>query len=108
MDIQKRIMLRIYLIWLFRRVTPAIMFQVLFLILAIHLFASSVFVFRVLQTATDVFEGGLWNFIVFGAALLWNSKFAVKIEILTMLIVGYYMLLYFKKAIVAYERIKRP
>ncbi len=108
MDLQRKIMLRIYGIWLFRRVVPVIIFQILFVILALHLFASSVFVVRVFQSATGALEGGLWNFIVFAFTVLWNSKFAVKIEILTMLIVGYYTLLYLKKAIVAYERIKRP
>ncbi len=96
------------MIWLFRRVLPVIVFQILFVVLALHLFASSVFVLRVFQSATGALEGGIWNFVSFAFMLLWTSKLAVKIEIITMLIVGYYMLLYLKKAIVAYERIKRP
>ncbi len=108
MDIQQRIMLRIYMIWLFRRVLPVVIFQVLFVILALHLFASSVFVLRVFESAAGAYEGGIWNFISFAVVLLWKSKLAVKIEILAMLFVGYSMLLYLKKAIVAYERIKRP
>lgn len=108
MDLQRKIMLRIYGIWLFRRVLPVVIFQVLFVILALHLFASSVFVLRVFQSATGALEGGVWNFLVFALTILWNSKLAVKVEIITMAIVGYYTLLYLKKAIVAYERIKRP
>lgn len=107
MNLQQKIMLRVYCIWFFRRVTPVFVFQILFLVLAVHLFAQSVFVARVAATTVAAFDGGFFYTIIFMAKLLWHAKLAVKVEIVAMLILGYYMLKYLKKAIVAYELMKR-
>ena len=106
-NLKRNIMLRVYGIWLLRRVGPALLFQVLFMVLAIHLFTGSVFIAHVLQNAGTVFEGGILSFLQFAFASVWYAKPEVKFEILLAVVMGGLFLWSIKRAIVSYEMIRR-
>ena len=100
-------MWRIYGIWLLRRLGPAVFFEILFLILATHLFSGSVFVARVFQNAGGAASGGIFSFLSFAAAALINSRLEVKMEILIAFVFGALFLWSVKRAIISYEMIRR-
>ncbi len=105
--LRRNIMLRIYGIWLLRRLGPVLLFEVLFLILATHLFAGSVFIARVFQNAGGAASGGIFSFLSFAAAAVINARFEVQIEILIAVVFGVLFLWSVKRAIVSYEMIRR-
>ncbi len=105
--LKRNIMFRIYGIWLIRRVAPVLFFEVLFMILAAHLFGTSVFVARVLENAGNVLKGGIYNILKFAVLAVVNAKLEVKFEILVALIMGALFLWSIKRAIVSYEMIRR-
>lgn len=107
MNLQQKIMMRVYMIWLFRRVSPVVIFLVLFSILVLHLFAQSVFIVDVFQNAAIAYEQGGWGLIWYAFLALVNAKLAVKVEIIAMLIIGFFALKYARKALVAYDRIRQ-
>ena len=105
--LKRNIMLRIYGIWLIRRVAPVLFFEVLFMVLAAHLFGTSVFVARVLENAGNVLKGGIYNILKFAFLAVVNARLEVKFEILVALIMGALFLWSIKRAIVSYEMIRR-
>jgi hypothetical protein len=108
MSLREKIMLRIYAIWLFRRVSPVAIFLLLFGILGIHLLAANVFVAKVFENATMAIENdGLLGFAWFLVWALIGSKLAVKVELITLLTLGFFAYKYAKKALIAYELIRR-
>ena len=107
MNLQQKIMMRVYMIWLFRRVSPVVIFLVLFTILVLHLFAQSVFIVNVFENASIAYQQGGWGLIWFVFLALVSAKLAVKVEIIAMLIIGFFALKYARKALVAYDLIRR-
>ena len=106
--IKKRVMLRIFGIWLIRRVAPLLVFAFLFLALAIHLFAQSVFVARVFENMALAIKDNPISIITYPVMAFWSARFAVKTEIFAALIMGFLVLWSIKRAIFSYELIKRP
>ncbi len=106
-NLKRSIMLRVYGIWLLRRVAPAVLFQILFMVLAVHLFTGSVFIAQVLQNASTVFEGGFFSFIQFAFAAVWHAKSEIKFEILLAVVMGGLFFWSIKRAIISYEMIRR-
>ena len=86
---------------------PVVLFEILFMVLAVHLFTGSVFVAQVLQNASTVFGGGIWSFLGFAFAAVWGAKIEIKFEILLALVMGVLFFWSIKRAIVSYEMIKR-
>lgn len=105
--LKRNIMMRVYGIWLLRRVAPTMLFQVLFLVLAIHLFTGSVFIAQVLRNAGTVFGGGIYSFLQFAFAAVWYAKPEIKFEMLLATVMGGLFLWSIKRAIVSYEMIRR-
>lgn len=105
--LRRNIMLRIYGIWLLRRLGPVLFFEVLFLILATHLFAGSVFVARVFENAGGAASGGTISFVSFAISAIINARIEVKMEILVAFVFGALFLWSVKRAIVSYEMIRR-
>jgi hypothetical protein len=105
--LQKRIMLRVYGVWLLRRVLPVIVFEVLLIGLAVNLFAESVFIARVVENAANVLKGNGFSIVTFLWAAFWNSRLEVKLEIATAILMAVLFLWSIKRAIVSYEMIRR-
>ena len=106
--IKNRVMLRVFGIWLVRRVAPLLVFAFLFLALAIHLFAQSVFVAKVFDNAAYAVRNNPVSLITYPAQAFWGARFSVKMEILTAAIMGFLVLWSIKRAIFSYELIRRP
>jgi hypothetical protein len=105
--LQKNIMLRVYGIWFLRRVLPVVIFELLFIALAINLFAESVFVAHVIENAAGVIKGNPVELFSFLWSAFWNARLEVKLEVATALLMGVLFLWSIKRAIVSYEIIRR-
>ncbi len=106
-NLQKNIMTRVYGIWFLRRVLPVVIFEILFIALAINLFAESVFIARVLENAAGVVKGSPVELFSFLWSAFWNSRLEVKLEVATAALMGALFLWSIKRAIVSYEMIRR-
>ncbi len=100
-------MARVYGIWFLRRVLPVVIFEILFIALAINLFAESVFIARVIENAAGVIADSPVELFSFLWAAFWNSRLEVKLEVATAFLMGVLFLWSIKRAIVSYEIIRR-
>ena len=76
--------------------------------MGLHLLAANVFVARVFENGAAAFDrGGLFGFGNFIVIATIESKLAVKIELLTLLVLAFFAYKYAKKALIAYELIRR-
>ena len=104
---KKRVMLRIFGIWLVRRVAPMLVFAFLFIALAVDLFAKSVFVAKVFENFAFAIKNNPSSVVTYPLTALWAARFSVKMELLTAAIMGFLVLWSVKRAIFSYEMIRR-
>ena len=106
-QLQENIMRRVYGVWFLRRVLPVAIFEVLFIALAVNLFAESVFIARVVENAVGILKDSPWAVASFLWSAFWNSRLEVKIEVASAFLMGALFLWSVKRAIVSYEIIRR-
>ena len=105
--IKNSIMIRVYGIWLLKRVLPIVIFEGLLLLIAARLFGDDVFVAAVVESLGNALKVGSWNVVSFVVSTLINSRFVVKMEILTGLLMIVFLIWSVGKAVVSYNLIRR-
>ena len=80
--IKKRILVKIYTVWFFRRIFPLILAQIVLLAIALKVFANSVFVSKVLQNAIKVGDAGYWGSLKYLSISFLNTQPLTQIAIL--------------------------
>ena len=107
MDFKKKLMFKIYRVWFVRRVMPVVVFEVLSVVLGMHLFSRSVYVVRVLEGAAAATSQSPFRLFGYLWYALIHSRSEVKIEIAIAAVFAGLFIWSIKRAIVSYEILRR-
>lgn len=86
--LKKRVLLKIYVIWFFRRILPLMVLQILVLTVALKIFARQVFFAKVFENAAMAANDSYWAFFQYLFVTFFQTRFPVQIIILVLLGVG--------------------
>lgn len=100
-------MLKVYGIWLLKRVVPIVVFEALLLLIAVQLFSDDVFVAAVVESLGNALKVGPWNVFTFFFSTFVNARLIVKTEILTGLLMIVLLIWGVGKAVISYNLIRR-
>ena len=99
---KNRVLWKVYAIWFMRRIVPLIAVQIVFLLIALRVFANKVFVGKVLENATGAADSNLWEFIKYIFTAFFGTHTLVQIAILLGLGISSLILRDFGRALIAY------
>ncbi len=107
--LNKKIMFRVYGVWLLRRIAPSVFFAISFFILAAQLVAESVTVVAVVANTAMQFRGsgGAPGALWYVAEALVRTRTSVQVEVFVAGVMAGLLLWSIKRAIVSYELIRR-
>jgi len=98
----KKILIKVYIVWFFRRILPLMIAQVVVLGLALKLFAQKVFVGKVLENAALASDANYGEFFQYLLSSFLQTNLLVQVAILLILGIGALILRDIGKALFIY------
>ncbi len=102
----KHILLRVYIVWFFRRILPLMALEVIGAAVFLKVFANAVFVERTLANASLGRES-VWGIVRYLVAAYMNTEFVVQLAILLVLGIAALLLRDLGRAVVIFVRTRR-
>lgn len=102
----KHILLRVYIVWFFRRILPLMALEVILAAVFLKIFANAVFVERTFQNASLGRES-IWGIVRYLLAAYINTEFAVQLAILLILGIAALLLRDLGRAVIIFFRTRR-
>lgn len=99
---KNKILLRVYIIWFFRRIVPLMLAQIFVISLALKLFAQKVFFAKVLENAALASNSSYWELLKYLSSAFFQTRPLIQVISLLILGVGALILRDIGKTLITY------